>query len=224
MNELLFFSQIVLCVLFTAYAVRLGKEALTALIALEALLANLFVLKQTTLFGLSVTCSDVFAIGVILGLNLLQEKFTKESARRAGAISLLLLAFFTLMSQFHLLYFPLSSDATQEAYHTLLSPAPRLFIASLAVFFFVQQADLHFYSFLKKRLPMRFALRSFIALVASQLLDTVLFSLFGLYGLVSSLVQIIFFSFCVKLLIIFSLSPFLSFIKRHIQSHANEQL
>ena len=59
-------------------------------------------IKQIDLFGFSVTCSDVFAIGGILSLNLLQEYFGKEAASRAVKVSLLALLFFAVMSQVHL--------------------------------------------------------------------------------------------------------------------------
>src|SRR3972149_3921393 len=110
MNEILFSFHILLIIGFSLGALRLGKEALIALISMEALLANLLVLKQMTFFGLTITCTDVFAIGTILGLNLLQEYFGKESASKAAWICFFLLVFFALMSQIHLFYKPSYTD------------------------------------------------------------------------------------------------------------------
>ena len=83
MNECIFLLHVALVIGFALGALRLGKEALTAWVALQAVLANLFVIKQMTFLGFTVTCSDVFAIGSIAGLNLVQEFFGKESARKA---------------------------------------------------------------------------------------------------------------------------------------------
>ena len=74
MNESIFLFHVITILVFTLIAFRLGKTALGSWICIQALCANLLVLKQVVLFGLHVTCSDVFAIGGILRLNLLQER------------------------------------------------------------------------------------------------------------------------------------------------------
>lgn len=215
MNEILFFAHILVVFGFALIALKLGKEALTAWISLQAVLANLFVLKQMTFFGFHITCSDVFAIGSILGLNLLREYFGKESALKALWICFSSMIFFVAMSQFHLFYNPSSFDTTQEAYLTILAPAPRLLLASLAVFFIVQQIDLYLFGALKQKLTnLPLVARNALSLTSSQLLDTVLFSFLGLWGLVSSLWDIIIVSFLVKLIIIACSSPIISFSKR----------
>jgi uncharacterized integral membrane protein (TIGR00697 family) len=112
--------------------------------------------------------------------------------------------FFALVSQLHLLYQPSSYDTTQPAFLTLLTISPRLLVASLSVFFIVQQVDIRFFAFLQKSLPRAsFALRAAIALVFSQFLDTVLFSFAGLYDVVASILDIIVMSFLIKLIVIF---------------------
>ena len=75
MNEFVFFLHIFVVATFALGACRLGKEMLVAWIGLQAVLANLFVLKQMKLFWLDVTCSDVYAVGAFLSLNLLQEYY-----------------------------------------------------------------------------------------------------------------------------------------------------
>jgi uncharacterized integral membrane protein (TIGR00697 family) len=214
MNEILFFTQILLIIGFAFGALKLGKGALTAWVAIQALIANLFVLKQITLFGFDVTASDAFAIGSLLGLNFLQEYFTKEDARKATWICFFFMVFFALVSQLHLLYIPSSYDTTHPAFSTILSATPRLLLASLGVFFLVQQFDIRFFSFLKKQFPnASFALRAGIALIVSQLLDTVLFSFAGLYGIVASVFDIIIVSYLVKIIVIFCFSSFTRLVK-----------
>ena len=50
----------------------------------------------------------------------------------------------------------------------------------------MQQLDRRLFGFLQNRKNLSFALRNACALVASQLVDTILFSFFGLYGQVAS--------------------------------------
>lgn len=215
MNELIFLLQIITLLSFTFIFHRLGKESLIAWVAVQALIANLFVIKQITLFGLNVTASDAFAIGSLLGLNLLQEFYTQEDAKKTTWICFFFMLFFAIASQMHLLYIPSSFDESQAAFATLLTPAPRLFIASLSVFFLVQQFDIRFFQYLKNRLPnANFATRTAIALTISQFLDTVLFSFAGLYGLVESVAEIIVFSFAIKMIVISFSAPILKWVKR----------
>lgn len=215
MNELIFFIQTLLIVFFALWALKIGSGALTAWVSIQALLANLFVLKQIDLFGLNVTASDAFAIGSLLGLNLLQEYDTKENAQKATWICFFFMLFFAVISQLHLLYRPSSFDHTQAAFLALLSPSPRLLMASMTVFFIVQQIDVRFFSFLKQRFPRwSFSVRSACTLVLSQFLDTFLFSFSGLYGLVASLFDIILVSFLIKLTVIFCFTTAIRWAKR----------
>jgi queuosine precursor transporter len=209
-NELVFLVHIFVVVGFILGALRLGKSPLIAFIALQGVFANLFVVKQIELLGFSVTCSDVFAIGGILSLNLLQEYFGKEAAKQAVKTAVASLLFFACMSQIHLLYSPASFDTTQEAFQAIFSPSLRIVFASLATFYLVQQFDVRFFSLLKGKLSFRVA----TSLICSQFLDTVLFSFLGLYGLVESVFDIILVSFLIKCIIIAISSPFVVFSKR----------
>lgn len=212
MNEFIFFTHILVVFGFAFLALRMGKEALTAWIALQAVLANFFVLKQMTFFSLTITCSDPFAVGSILGLNLLREYYDPTTTRKALWICFISMLFFVVMSQVHLLYQPSSQDIAHSAYALLLSPAPRLLAASLATFFIVQRIDLYLFG-LNQKWP--FLLRNAFSLTLSQLLDTVLFTILGLWGLVTSLGEIMAISFIVKLTIIASSTPIIAFFGQH---------
>lgn len=205
MNEFLFVFQVFLVILLAFGARKLGKEALITFTALMAVMANLFVLKQMLLFGWNVTCSDVFAVGSILSLNLLQEHFGKETAKKSVWICFGAMLFFALMSQIHLFFAPSPYDSSHPHFTAILSPAPRLLGASLLSFFLVQQVDVAFFGLLKKT-SLKWRWRNLMALFVSQLLDTVLFSFLGLYGIVASLASIILVSFAVKLAIVFGIS------------------
>lgn len=215
MNEFLFVFHAFSLSAFVLLAFRLGKEALIVLMAIQAVLANLFVLKQISLFGFQVTCSDAFAVGSVFALNLLREFYGKEVADRSIQISFLLLLFYLLMAQIHLGYIPSSLDTTQGAFQHILQASFRIVFASVAVFYAVQRIDLWLFQFLQKRWEGRkFVLRMALSGVFSQFLDTVLFTFLGLYGLVDSVFDVILLSFCVKCLVLLCSSPFLVLAKR----------
>lgn len=218
MNETIFFAHILLVIGLVLIGSKWGKHALIALVVLQAVLANLFVVKQMSLFGFSVTCSDVFAVGGILGLNLLQEHYGRTEANLAVKASFLGLVFFMIMSLMHLWYTPLSTDITQDAFEKILSSNLRITCASIGVYYLVQKLDVRLFDWLKnlfqgKRLPLRIA----VSLLLTQLLDTILFSFLGLYGLIDSILDVILVSFFVKCLIIFSSSFLIAFTKRFVK-------
>ena len=215
MNELYFLLQVIIVLLFSYGALRLGQGALTTAVTLQAIIANLFVLKQMTFLGFEVTCSDAFAVGSILSLNLLREYFGKPAATKAISICFFFMVFFVAVSQVQLLFVPSIHDTGQFAYAKLLTPAPRLLFASLAAFFIVQHFDVRCFGWISKLLPRSsFALRSSLSLTISQLLDTVLFGFMGLYGIVNSLADIILIGFFLKVCVIFTLGPLMGLMRR----------
>lgn len=203
MNELIFSLHIIFIAFFLIISLKAGKAALTVYIVLLAVIANIFVVKQVSLFSLDVTSADVYVIGAILGLNFLQEYFGKKEAKKAVHITLGSFIFFLCMLKMHLFYQPNSFDTTQESFLTIFSVSNRIFIVSILGVYIVQWFSLILFSMLKKIFNDRyFHMRQFIALVCSQLLDTLLFSFLALWGVVENLLHIMVFSFVIKMIVI----------------------
>lgn len=213
MNGFLFLGHVLAILFFLLLALRLGKNSLTVLVALCAVLANLFVVKQMSLFGFAVTCSDGFAVGGVLGLNLLQEYYGKQAAKEALKISLGVLLFFAAMAQIHLLYVPIAGDGTHAAFEVIFASSLRIVAASFVTFAIVQRFDVSFFGFLKGSLPLRMT----VSILFSELLDTVLFSYLGLYGVVESVGSIILLSFLTKSSVVFLSAPFVAFSKKVVR-------
>jgi uncharacterized integral membrane protein (TIGR00697 family) len=222
MNEALFFIHALVVITFILTSLRYGNSySLITLVAVQAILANLFVVKQMEMFGMIVTCSDVYSIGCILSLNLLQEYYGKDLAKVAIRISFFGLIFFTLMSQFHLWYIPSLSDLTQSSFQTIFDSTPRITLASIAVFYVVMKLDVTLFSWLKNQFSGNsFSQRVGISLILSQLLDTILFSFVGLYGLVESVFDIIVISFFVKCIMIVCSTSMVALTKKLVKREA----
>lgn len=215
MNELLFFSHLTIVVLFTVAALKLGREALIACICLQAVLANLFVLKQISLFGLHVTSCEVYTIGALLGINLLQEYYPNFNVKRVLFSYFTTLGFFLIMAQLHLYYAPTRVNATDLAYEEVLSSTLRIFLASIATLIITTLLDIRLFAALKKRYTHTpLALRIASSALAIQLLDTFLFTFLGLWGLVTHPWQLIFFSYLIKVITIVSMSTLVGCIKQ----------
>ena len=225
-NELIFILHTLFIGLTALGALALGRSALVAFVSIQCILANLFVLKQTTLFGLNATCADAFTIGATIGLNLLQEYFGKSIARTTIAINFFFLVFYAVISQIHLWYTPSSFDTMQEHFSPLLGFMPRIVIASFTVYLIAQIVDYLLYGWLKKQSRLHLSrpsglasstgqgtsrflvLRNYASISVSQLIDTVLFSFLGLYGIVDNIGEIILISYSIKLVAIALATPF----------------
>lgn len=215
MNELLLCAHVALLIGCGLFFFKKGYTALTAWICLQGVFANLFILKEIYLFGWHVTCSDALAIGMIFCLNLIREYFGKEQSQKALWMSFASMTLFVILSKIHLLYQPSSYDTAHATYEKLLSPSARLLGASLGAFFVSQKMDLSLFQWIKRIWPTgSLSARNLLSTLPSQLVDTTLFSLLGLWGLVSHLGHIICMSFILKILLIILMTPLIFFSKR----------
>ena len=213
MNEIIFLVHIFLVLGFLLLALRLGKQGLFVFICIQAILANVFVIKEICLFGLQVTASDVFSVGTLLGLNALQEYFGKNETKKAFYLTVFCMIFFVIMSKVHLWYRPSMFDNSQGAFDKVLSMTPRIFLSSMGISLLIQLIDLYLYGFFKRHLG--FFGRMGSALLISEFLDTFLFTFIGLYHVVERPWQVICFSFFIKCVVIFCASFFMLGIRRY---------
>lgn len=218
-NEFLFFIQVFVIIGMGLLSLRLGKDALIAVFCLQGILANILTLKQITLFSLHVTPTDVFTIGSILSLNLIQESFGKESARKAILINLMITLFYLCMTFLHVAFIPNNFDSMHPHYQAIFYHTPRIILASLATSTLVQYLDTYIFQFLQKIFFQRyFMLRATLSLILSQIIDTCLFSFLGMYGIFASITHLIIVSLVIKLITIFFVSFFIGFIRKFITS------
>jgi queuosine precursor transporter len=212
MNELIFILHTIIIASFALGSLALGQWALVTFVCIQCLLANLFVIKQITIFGLTATCTDAFTVGATLGLNMLQEYFGKNIAKKTIWINFFLLIFYAIVSQIHLIYIPNAADTTHLAFIPILYLMPRIVIASFSVYLLTQMIDFYLYSMLKETFKDNYLIvRNYASIAFCQLLDTVLFSFLGLYGIIDDIWQVIIVSYLIKLTSIIIATPFIGF-------------
>lgn len=208
-NVWILISQVFVISGISLICLRLGEKTLNSWLCLLAVAMNLFVIKQINLFGMEVTATDAMAVGYLLGLVLIQEYYGTKSARKHVLISFICSLGFMLLSFFHLLYDPNRLDVTHPYFVAILSPMPRLFAASFASFLIIQMVDISIFQWLRNKLNGSwFTGRAGICLVISQILDTLIFSYAGLYGLVPNLWDVMIVSFIIKIIVIMLSLPF----------------
>ncbi len=206
MNELIFLFHIV-AILGSIYAFsKLGKSGLSAIFVLQIVFANLFILKQTKLFGLIVTTTDCYTIGSFITLNILREKFGKNASDQTILLGLLSILFLPLMSFFLLGYgFVAENQTMAQMYIDLLTPSFRIFFISILCMVTFQKLDTYMFSHFRKRFSLTASM--FISLSISQFLDTAFFTYGALSGVVDNLSQILVFSYLIKVITICVMTP-----------------
>lgn len=219
-NELIFFIYILFVSTTSLIALRISCSALTSFICLQVILANLFITKEISLFGLAATASDALYVGATLSLNLIQEYYKKEEALKTIWISFFCSVFYILVVILHLSYIPTGNLELSRCFDIILSPMPRIILASLFTYLLIQHIDTYLYGKFTVMLKDRFfILRNYSSVAISQFLDTILFSFLGLYGISKSysniytILQIIIISYIIKILVIIISAPFLSITK-----------
>ena len=215
MNELFFFLHVFALISLVLISLKMGKEALISCFVLETLLANLFATKQMECFGLTITCTDVYTIGALFSLNVMQEHFGKCFAKKAIWASFFTSFFFIIMTFFQLNYIPSPVDQTHTFFTKILSATPRILGASLVVSFIAQKIDVELFAFFKKKEKKTPFISPFIlATLISQCLDTCLFSFLGLHGIVHSMLSIILMSYLIKVIVTFLAAPFITLSRK----------
>lgn len=226
MNELLLVLNILVISTAALVALFIGKQALVTFVALTMVLANLFVIKQTTLFGLNATTADALAVGSMLGLNLLQEFVGQKAAKQSIAITFFALVFYAIACQLQIWYIPSPSDTAHAHFESILSYAPGLVFGSFIVYALAQIIDLMIYGALTHAWGNRFmTIRNYIAIGLSQLADTIMFTLWLVFlGIIRDPLSVITISFSIKFLITLIATPIISFAaswthKSHKEHH-----
>jgi len=231
-NEALFFVQVIFIAASLLGGMLLGRGALEALVGLYAAMMNLFVLKEVELFGLTVTPTDAFTIGVVFGVNLIHELYGYAAAVNAVWVGFYTTVMMMIFSQIHLAFTAAPCDMCGPSYTVILVSMPRLVTASLITYLIVMFLETWWYRYLKSKTwpviggqgphhthHLHLMLRNLVAVAPTQFLDTLLFSLIGLTGIVHHLPHVILVSYSMKLLAILLVTPFLLVSKKFYAQH-----
>lgn len=185
MNEIIFLSLLLFVFGATVTAFRWGGfVGLFCLIACEAVLLNIFVVKQFELFGWSVTGGNILFGGIFLATDLLNEQYGPRLARLGVFIGLAAGCFMLVTTQLTTLFLPNALDTTQPAFETIFGFAPRLVGASLLSFLLAQLLDVWLFNFFRQVTQgRRLWLRNNFSTIISQTFDTLFFTAVGLLAL-----------------------------------------
>nr|WP_304955746.1 queuosine precursor transporter [uncultured Acetatifactor sp.] len=189
-NELLLLGSVVFIFSMAIISYRFfGKSGLYCVSAIATILANIEALLLINAFGMEQTLGNVLFAVTFLITDILSECEGKKAANRAVWIGMFTSLFFLLLSQSWLLYIPAESDWAMGAIREIFSSTPRMLISSFIVYAISQMFDVWLYhkwwAFTEKKTGDRrrfLWLRNNGSTLISQLLNTLLFTLFAFYG------------------------------------------
>ncbi len=206
-NELLLAGSLIFIFSSALFAYRFfGKTGLYCLSALATVFANIEVLILINAFGMEQTLGNVLFAVTFLITDILSECEGKKEANKAVWIGMFSSAFFLLLSQSWLLYKPAEGDWVSGAMEQVFSNTPRMMLASFTVYAVSQLFDVWLYhkwwEFTEKKSGSKrkfLWLRNNGSTLISQIVNTLLFTLFAFYGVYDwkTLVSIFFSSYVI---------------------------
>ena len=191
-QNLLYLSTLVLDLGLTVLMFRFfGKEGLLACIVLSILLANLQGPKLTVIFNMQTSLGVIFYSSIFFATDLMSEKFGKKEADRAVMMGFSISLIILLMLSISLLFLPsiqgnqTFSTEVHQAFVTILDFTPRFIIGSLFSYLISQRFDVWCFHKIKHWTNGKHLwLRNNLSTMASQTIDTTLYSLVVWWGVV----------------------------------------
>jgi len=192
-QELLWLTTLVLDLGGTVVLYRLfGKAGLQVAIATAIILANLQGPKLTIIWGLETSLGVIFYSSIFFATDVLSENYGKQAAARAVWMGFTVSIIVLLMMSLGLLYLPSTNPKTaafsadiQDAFSTILDFSPRFVFGSLIAYLVSQRFDVWAFHKIKTWTGERWLwLRNNGSTMASQLLDTTIYSLVVWWGTV----------------------------------------
>ncbi len=212
MNELYFVVWTLFVVGTVILGFKMGKVALYGIIGAYIILANIFVLKQITLFGLAATGGNALYGAIFLATDLLSEYWGKKEARKAVLFGWLCAFGFLIATQVFLLFQPSVDDFAHDSMKTLFSITPRIILGSLIAYGISQMHDVWAFHFWKDKFEGRHLwLRNNASTWVSQLIDSAIFSFVAFLGVfpLAVVIQIAISTYLLKIIVAAIDTPFL---------------
>ncbi len=192
-QEALWLSTLLLDLGCTVILFRLfGKAGLQVAIATAIILANLQGPKLTIIFGVETTLGVIFYSSIFFATDVLSENYGKDAARKAVHMGFAVSVIVLLMLSLALLYLPSDRPATaafsndiHNAFATILNFTPRFVAGSLLAYIVSQRFDVWAFHRIRRMTGEKWLwLRNNGSTMASQVIDTLIYSLIAWWGTV----------------------------------------
>lgn len=180
MNELIIVGEVIIVFSILLMCKRLfGKTGVIVWVSLATVLANIITAKNVNVFGLSTAIGTVMFASTFLATDILAECYSAKDAKKAINIGLFSNVILIVSTQIALLYTPSEFDYAHDAMNTLFSLNLRISIASAAMYYIANMADIYVFGKIKAKTNGRMLwLRNNVATILCNCLEN-----FGFIGL-----------------------------------------
>lgn len=152
MNELIIIVEVITVFSILLLCKKLfGKYGLIAWVGLATMLANIITAKNVNIIGLSTAIGTVMFASTFLATDILAECYSVQDAKNAVNIGLFSNIILIVSTQIALLYTPSEFDYANDAMKTLFSLNLRISIASAAMYYIANMADIYIFSKIKEK-------------------------------------------------------------------------
>ncbi len=184
MNELWFLLSMPIYFSFTLIAFKFfGKTGLFLWISIAMIAANIEATKLINIFGVSLTLGNTLYGSTFLATDILCEKYGKEEAQKAVFTGFFTIVTFSIMCLIMLRYAPAKTDFVNDSLVTIFTLTPRVAAASILTYITMQYFDIWLFMHIRKKTRGKMLwLRNNVATLTTQLLDTIIFTLFAFWG------------------------------------------
>lgn len=200
------------CAILIAYRVW-GRLGLFIWIPISVIVANIQVTKNVNLFGLEATLGNIVYSTGFLATDILSEMYGPKESKRAVTIGFFSLIVMTVMMQLAIQFNPAPSDFVQESMETIFGFMPRIAFGSLIAYVLSNFHDIWAFELWKRIKPGKKTLwiRNCLSTMASQLLDSLIFTFIAFFGVYEMSVwwQIVITTYLLKFIVAVCDTPFM---------------
>ena len=156
-----------------------GREGVIAWVGLATVLANVITAKNANIMGFSTAIGTVMFASTFLATDILSECYSEQDAKKAVYLGLFSSALLIISTQIALKYIPSEIDYADGAMQTLFALNLRISIASAAMYFISNLADVYLFNKIKDKMEGRALwLRNNVSTIVCNCLEN-----FGFIGL-----------------------------------------
>lgn len=231
-NEILIIGSLIViygAVIF--FFSEFGEAGLYVWTAIATIAANIEVLILVDAFGMEQTLGNVLFASTVLATDILSETKGKQIANTAVKIGVCTTVTFVAISQSWFLFTPNANDFATESILMVFTNTPRFMLVGIAVYAVAQYFDVWLYHSLWEKLKVKYNdskrglwIRNNISTLASQALNTVLFTFGAFMGMYDTnvLISIVFSSYIIFIFTSLCDTPAI-YLARHIHDKQNKK-
>ncbi len=225
MNEFLIIASLFIYFGLAVLSYKLlGRVGIYCFTVFASIAANIEVLILVNAFSMDMTLGNVLFATTFTCTEILSEMEGKEHAKRAVWIGIASSSVFMLLTQSWFWYTPASGDTVSEAMRTVFANSPRVIFSSLVVYGICQMVQVSIYSLvwkLQNHSQKGLWIRSNIATLIAQIVNTALFTIFAFWGIynASTIGDIIITSYAIFIVTSLWDTPVLYFARKTCQKN-----